>query len=581
MVNIIDNTISYFSPKAGLERAKNRAQLKVIKNATRGFDAATRTRRGDGWPGLPGNNQNQDIQRSLTALRERSIDGYKNNSSVFRAIRTIQNNVVGTGIMPTPIPIAGDTKALTATEIKKIKAAWEAFVETADFDGFFNFYGLQSLGMRNVAMQGEIFLVRQREIKRNGIEQFIPFKVQVLGPHMVDHQKNSWQTPREGNYVVQGVEFDSRGRRVGYWMHRYNPNNEFVLRMAAEFVPAEDVIQVFYKEFPEQVRGIPFGTSTMLNMRDLADYEDAQLMLQKVAACHVAFTTKEAPEDNFEDEDEDRIDHLEPGMIERLAPGEEVTFNNPPTPQSYAEYVSKNQQKNAAGYGITYEQLTGDMSNVNFSSGRMGWIEAQRQIEDWQYNFFIPQFCKGVWDWFIQSLMIKGVINRAVSADWTPQGREMLDPVKEMNGLILELKTGLISWTEACKRRGYNPDVLFNQIKADKQMFKDAGINVEWIIENEQSIETDPNAPVDQTGKLSAEDLKRVLDAYGVGVRAGTITPTQEDEKYFRGLAEFPEMGDAVVAAWKEEGGIRRPITLTQLPEDEPQTETPPAAPAK
>lgn len=56
--------------------------------------------------------------------------------------------------------------------------------------------------------------------------------------------------------------------------------------------------------------------------------------------------------------------------------------------------------------------------------------------------------------------------------------------------------------------------------------------------------------------------MKRVLDAYGVGVRAGTITPTDKDEEYFRGLAQFPEMSDAVIAAWKEDGGFRRPITL-------------------
>jgi len=56
--------------------------------------------------------------------------------------------------------------------------------------------------------------------------------------------------------------------------------------------------------------------------------------------------------------------------------------------------------------------------------------------------------------------------------------------------------------------------------------------------------------------------LKRTLDAYGVGVRAGSITPTEKDEEYFRSLAKFPAMGDAVIAAWKADGGFRRPITL-------------------
>lgn len=52
------------------------------------------------------------------------------------------------------------------------------------------------------------------------------------------------------------------------------------------------------------------------------------------------------------------------------------------------------------------------------------------------------------------------------------------------------------------------------------------------------------------------------MDAYGVGVRAGTITPTQADEEYFRSLGDFPEITDAVKNSWTEDGGFRRPITL-------------------
>lgn len=551
-MNPIDKLVSFVSPKLGVERAKHRVQEKAIRNAKRSYDGATKARRGDGWASHGSKNQNTDIQRSLTDLRERSIDGYKNNTNVFKAIRTIQNNVVGTGIMPTPVALPGEPK-LTDNELKKIKAAWEWFVENSDFDEVFDFYGLQSLAMRNIAMQGEIFLYKQRNAK--GV---VPFEIQVLGPHMVDHQKNSYfVTAREGNYIVQGVEFNQKGKKVGYWVHEYNPNNEYTLKIAPKFVPVEDMIQVFYKEYPEQVRGIPFGTAAMLNMRDLGDYEDAQLMLQKVSACHVAFTTKPAPEGDLGDDEESSTDHLEPGMIEHLAPGEEVTFNSPPTPQGFSDYVSKNQQKNAAGYGITYEQLTGDMSKTNFTSGRMGWIEAQRQLEDWQYNMFIPQFCKKVWSWLIEGLIIKGTIKRAVGAEWTPQGREMLDPVKEMNGLVLELKSGLISWTEACKRRGYNPDVLMDQIKKDKEMFAAAGINVDWILENENAV-TNPSGD----SVLTPEEIKQIMDAYGVGVRAGSITPTQEDEAFFRRIANYPEMPKAVLDAWIQDNGFRRPITL-------------------
>jgi hypothetical protein len=56
--------------------------------------------------------------------------------------------------------------------------------------------------------------------------------------------------------------------------------------------------------------------------------------------------------------------------------------------------------------------------------------------------------------------------------------------------------------------------------------------------------------------------LKGVLDAYGVGVRAGVITPQTDDEVQMRVIMGLPVMSDAVAADWAESGGVRHPITL-------------------
>lgn len=555
MNNPIDLIVSFFSPKAGMERTKYRSAEKVLKDQARSYEGATRGRRGDKWGGQIGaGNANSDIGKDLTALRNRATHAYKNNPSAFKAVRVIQNNVIGTGIMPTPLAVNGK---LTTKEINIIKSEWKKFAETTvcDFDGSLTYYGLQSLVMRTIAMKGECFVFKQRDSNST-----VPLKLQVLSPDMVDHRKTSLTSERaKGNYIVQGVEFNEKGQKLGYWIFNHNPNNEFSMKLGPKFVPIDDILHIFYKEYPEQVRGVPFGVASLLGMSDLEDYKDSQLMLQKISACHVAFTTKPFDTGGLDTNSQGQlIDRMEPGMIEQLSPGETVNFNNPPTPGGFAEYVSKNEQSSAAGFGITYEQLTGDLSNVNFSSGRMGWIEAQRQIDDWQYNMFIPQFCVKTFAWFIEGLKLRGLITKDVIAEWTPQGREMIDPVKEMNGLILELKTGLVSWDEACKRRGYNPDTLFEQMKLDKKRFEDAGIKVDWIIENVPT----PEELAPKDGKLTKEDLKRVVDAYGVGVRAGTITPTQADEEYFRSLGDFPEITDAVKNSWTEDGGFRRPITL-------------------
>ena len=57
-------------------------------------------------------------------------------------------------------------------------------------------------------------------------------------------------------------------------------------------------------------------------------------------------------------------------------------------------------------------------------------------------------------------------------------------------------------------------------------------------------------------------DLKSMLDLYGVGVRAGAITPTLEDEIEFRRLIGLPELSASARADWAKTGNVRKPITL-------------------
>ena len=73
----------------------------------------------------------------------------------------------------------------------------------------------------------------------------------------------------------------------------------------------------------------------------------------------------------------------------------------------------------------------------------------------------------------------------------------------------------------------------------------------------------------------SGPSQKENFDSYGVGVRAGALTPQTEDERHFRAAAGLPETGAAVDALWNDQGGIRQPITLAPA-EAEPFTEPAP-----
>jgi len=58
------------------------------------------------------------------------------------------------------------------------------------------------------------------------------------------------------------------------------------------------------------------------------------------------------------------------------------------------------------------------------------------------------------------------------------------------------------------------------------------------------------------------EAISKLLEAYGIGVRAGVLTPCAEDETSFRAILGLPAMPESVSKDWKESAGVRRPITL-------------------
>lgn len=456
MVNFLDNIISFIDPSAGLKRAQKRAALSVIK---RGYEGARQDRRTKGWKVDEFNERHK--LRELRTLKARSRDLYQNNPYANRAHNAIANNTTGTGILP----------AIQGDRIKKIWNAWADEI-TADFDRNLNFYGIQNLCMRTMSMHGGVLVLRIRTKANSGI----PLELKVLSTRYLDLNHDTDQTP-SGGYITGGIEFDSTGKRKGYWIYPKDPNID---QVQGVFWEDKDVIHLYRVEEPGQNHGVPFGASSMMSLRDYDDYEDAQLMRQKIAACFAVFVTGEADTISAADPaaEEERLEKVEPGIIEHLAPGKQVTFASPPPAEGYADYSRNVLTGVASGFNMSYESMTGDLSNVSYSSGRMGWLEFQNSIENWQWFIIIPKLCKTVWTWFVEAGMLAGKLPKTapVSVNWTAPGRKMIDPVKEVNGLLSQVRAGFMSWQEAVRTLGYTPEEVLQELKESASLFDSAGI---------------------------------------------------------------------------------------------------------
>lgn len=460
--NIIDRVVNAISPERGLKRAQARALNEMLRDNLRRYDGAGFGRRTAGWRAT-GGSANMETRMDLVTLRYRSRDLVRNNPYAKRAIQAIATNTIGLGIRATPTPNGANKRA-----VKAMLAAWKLWAETTecDYDGQDNFYGIQRLCMRSVAESGEV-LIRRRWVEGKAL----PIQLQVLEPDLLDHSRDQPMIPGQ-SYCIQGVEFDKDGKRAGYWLFPFHPGEGGV--SLSQFVPAKDIVHIYYKERPGQVRGVPFGASAAISLRDFDEYEQAQLIRQKIAACFSIFvqdSTADGGTPSGTVKTGENREKVEPGIIEYLPNGKTMQFATPPGVQNYDEYGSSILRKIAVGFGVSYEIISGDLSNVNFSSGRMGWIEFHRLISEWQTLMMIPQMCDPIWGWFAEAAAIMGSGNINVKATWTPPRREMIDPSKEIKAMSEAVRNGFVSYSEMVRQMGGDPAEVLAQLGADYKAF--------------------------------------------------------------------------------------------------------------
>lgn len=474
-MNLLDNAFAYVAPGIALRRLRNRYALNVMDEHIRKYDSAQHGRRGKEWRGVGSTSANTEIEAANNTLRDRSRDLGRNNPYARRAFNLIANNTVGAGIQPGIRPLAGKKPA----SVERIRQMWKTWADGTgcDVERLKTFWAIEHMVMKAVTESGECFVVFRKRKDTPGV----PLQLQVLEADYLDSTRELPAENRSnGSYIMQGIQFRADGSREGYWLWNGHPGETRTMRgIMSEFIRSEDVVHVFLQERPGQIRGVPFLASVMQRLRDFDEYEDTQLVRQKIAACFVAFI--EDPTDATpgarNTAGHPDLEKVEPGIIERMGPGQKITFGNPPPTENYSEYSTAILRGIAAGAGISYEGLTGDLSQVNFSSARLGWLEFQRQIEAWQWNMLIPQFCMRVWEEFIAAARVKaGDTKLDALVTWTAPRREMIDPQKETAGLIARMNGYLSSWEDVVTELGENPDDLFDRIVQDGKRFENAGL---------------------------------------------------------------------------------------------------------
>ncbi|MBL3596215.1 phage portal protein [Rhodovulum sulfidophilum] len=451
----LDRAILSLAPQAGLARIQARARAQVLMN----YDAASKGRRTYGWK-APATAADA-AGASRAQLRQLSRDMIRNRSLAARGQAVVTGNVVGTGIMPS-VRMEGDADGTAAMELIRAHLLSPAI----DVYGVHALPGLQWQVMNAVFSDGEVLVRRRARNLAFEPGLGLPFQIQVMEADHLD----TTITSHGRNEVIEGIEYGPTGRAEAYHVFEQHPGATHRItagRFRSTRVPARQILHVRRTERPGQMRGIPWLAPVMMTVGELSDYQEAQILKQRIASLLAFFVEASADGEVYAGAE---IERLEPGAVIGLKEGQKVTPSEPPPLDGYAEFMREGVRAIATGLGLTYESF-GDLTGVNFSSGRMGRIEMDRFIQVWQQQIMIGQFCGGVGRWTLEAWQVAGASAGLPPApralEWTAPRRPMIDPGKEIDAAVKEIGAGLNSRQRKQREMGLDPDVIARERAED------------------------------------------------------------------------------------------------------------------
>lgn len=472
----------------GSHSPKKKALTSGPTASTAAHEGATTGRRLGLW-GTSGAGPNTVVGGSIRTLRARSRELIRNNPWARSGLGTLVANMIGTGITPS-WSIPEDPELA-----KTIRRTWDRWCNESDAAGQLDFYGMTSLAAREVVEAGEV-LARFRPRRASDRMATVPLQVQGLESDFLDELRDAARPG--GGYVQLGIEFNAFGRRTAYWLRRSHPGDFTPMSAAGGFdsvpVPADEVLHIGIPERFGQIRYLPWLSSLILRLYELDQMDDATLVRQKISSLIAGFmyddgggaTPGIARGTNASGQEEIS---LEPGTMQRVPPGiNRIEWSEPPGPGTdFAPFVKYQLRAAAAGLMLTYEQLSGDYSDSNFSSHRTALVEFRRKVETIQWQIWVFQWCRPIVARWMDHGVATGTLpipagdyaaNRAKYTDirWRPPRWPYLEPVKDVAARIMEMRAGLKPRSVIIAEDGEDAVEFEDTMAEDNQRADDRGL---------------------------------------------------------------------------------------------------------
>jgi len=462
------------------DRLEQRGRGRRLRSS-RMFAAAVQDRLTSSWIG---SNATADvnIRAGLNVMRARSRELVANNDYARRFISLLKTNVIGPdGIKLQSQALLEDGKSLDDDANNKIEKAWKDWgrVGVCSVDGRMSWIDCQKMFVSSLATDGEVLI---RKYKNPRVNEF-GFAIQFIEADHLDVNLN--QDLKNGNRIRLGIETDSFGRPVAYWLRMSHPGESMGSTRLSNYqrVPAEEIIHAFILDRPTQYRGVPWMVSAMRRLNHLGSYEEAELIAARIGASKMGFF-ESGDGDGYEGDDTDDdgsvIMEAEPGTFEQLPEGVKFSSWEPDHPTTaFPNFVKACLRGVASGLNVSYVGLANDLEGVSYSSIRQGELadrDAWKVLQVWAIEHLLGQIFP---EWF-NSAELNGMIKlgsmsqekreRYLRPSWRPRGFAWVDPLKEVRANFVAVQNGFKSIQDIVGEQGGDIEDVFKQKKREKDL---------------------------------------------------------------------------------------------------------------
>jgi len=485
---------------------------------------------------------------------------YNNAPQATYLVEHLAQRAIGTGIVvqPKTSNTAWNKKVDQYFEDRNCAEAW-AFDASAQV----NFYTAQSLILRQVAIDGDFFA--QFLKTREGAA-----RVRFIGGEAIGGSA-SFGNPDDMTH--DGVRLDQFGAPASY-------------TIGGKEISADQVLHMRHIRRHGQPRGVSWLHSAVSNLRDISEingfvkgaYKAGAQIGYMVTSTEVAKIGLGAGLKSTTNEVGDlQTTDLPNGiLLPRLKPGEKLeAFKNDIPGQTYEAVMRALRSDVAFAIGLPPEAM---MVNVGLAGTE------QRAVLEVTQNFLerlqqqvIDQFCRPFYKYWLWHEMQAGRLEYPGDDwwrhEWLAPRKITVDSGRDARAYSEQLDKGHLSPTRYFNMLGLRAteeedDVIDTFIRR-KAKCDALGLNISEVFPNslrngiaaQQPAEPDDDDS-NQSPAISDLQAKEKLDAIGVAVRAGVLTPEQALEQSVRQSLALPEMGSDVLSEWQQ-NPIRSPITLS------------------